>query len=73
MKYTITIQRKTGTNAYDSLMVLASNNFNEYLAACTSLTKMFKRNKSFIRRETLQDEGVLRSFIEYDLSKGETK
>lgn len=71
MKYTITIQRKTGTNAYDSLMVLITTNCNEYVTAFNSLTKTFKRNKSLIRREILLDEDVIRTFIEYDLTKGE--
>ena len=66
MKYTITIQRKTGTNAYDSLMVLITLNRNEYVTAFNSLTKIFKRNKTLIRREILQDEDVIRAFIEYE-------
>ena len=71
MKFTITIRRRTNPNTYDSIMVLISESYNEYLAAFNSLEKMFKRNKTLICKEILQDEDVIRGFIEYDLSKGE--
>ena len=66
MKFTITIRRRTNPNAYDSLMVFISENYNEYLAAFNALEKMFKRNKTLICQEILQDEDVIRGFIEYE-------
>ncbi len=66
MKYTITIRRRTNPNVYDSLMVFISENFKEYDAAFKSLTRMFTRNKTLICKEILQDEDVIRAFIEYE-------
>lgn len=66
MKYTITLRRRIVPNVYDSLMVLISENYNEYIAAFNSLCKIFKRNKTLICKEILQDEDVIRAFIEYE-------
>ena len=71
MKYTITIQRKTGTNMFDSLMVLVTEDYEDYRNAITNLREMFMQNKSYLTSSELHDEHVTRCFIEYDLSKGE--
>ena len=71
MKYTITIQRMTGTNAFESLMVLVTENWEDYIDAMFNLREMFMRNRTYLNTSEHRDESITRCFIEYDLSKGE--
>lgn len=71
MKYTITIQRKTGTNIFESLMVLVTEDNNQFINAIENLRKMFMVNKTYLTSSIHNGEHATRCFIEYDLSKGE--
>ena len=71
MKYTITIQRKTGTNIFESLMVLVTEDNNQFISAFESLRKMFMVNKTYLTSSIHNGIDITRCFIEYDLSKGE--
>ena len=71
MKYTITLQRKTGTNIFESLMVLVTEDNTQFINAIENLRKMFMANKSYLTSSIHNGETITRCFIEYDLSKGE--
>lgn len=71
MAYTITIQRKVGTNAYDSLIVLATKYKGIFTMHLGKIVRMFQDNGSYLSCEFRYDEDVTRAYIEYDLSKGE--
>ena len=70
MKYTITIQRMTGTNAFESLMVLVTENWEDYIDAMFNLREMFMRNRTYLNTSEHRDDNITRCFIEYDLSRG---
>lgn len=65
MKYTITIQRKIGKNTFDSLLVLITEYYNEYLNAQNNLIMMFKHNTTFIKSDEFKYEDITHLYIEY--------
>lgn len=71
MKYTITLQRKTGTNLFESLMVLVTEDNSQFVNAIESLRNMLRANKTYLTSSIHNGEYATRCFIEYDLSKGE--
>ena len=70
MKYTINLHRKIETNTIDSLMVLITEDRDEYLKAWHDLTIMLERNKTFIKSQEFKNEDVTRLYLEYDFNRG---
>lgn len=71
MTYTIHLQRKTGTNSVDSIMVLCTHNQSTFTSQLGQLQVMFAVNNTLVSVHTLKEPDVIRAYIEYDLSKGE--
>ena len=69
MKYTITLFRNIGKNVGDSLLVLITEDRDEYLKAWHDLTIMFERNKTFIKSEEFKNEDVTRLYLTYDFNR----
>lgn len=69
MKYTIDIQRVVGTNVVDDLLVLITEDQNEYLNASFDLIKMFQTNKTFVKSERYKNDDIQRLYIIYDFNR----
>ena len=69
MKYTIDIQRVVGKNVVDDLLVLITEDYNEYLKAWQNLTLMFERNKTFVKSAEYKNEDVTRLYLTYDFQR----
>lgn len=70
MKFTIDIQRVVGLNVVDDLLVLITEDHDEYLKAWHDLTIMLERNKTFIKSQEFKNEDVTRLYLEYDFNRG---
>lgn len=73
MKYTITLFRKIGEISGDSLMVLITENYEEYIEAWRFLTLMLEHNNTFIKSEEYKNNEVTRLYLTYDFNKQENK
>lgn len=71
MKFTITLQRKTGANVFESMMVLVTEDYGYYCESVINLRKLFIQSNTYLAASEHKGEDVTRGFIEYDLSKGE--
>lgn len=69
MKYTINLFRRIGDISGDSLMVLITENYEEYVEAWRSLTLMLERNHTFVKSEKYEGNGVTRLYLTYDFNK----
>lgn len=69
MKYTIDIQRVVGTNVIEDLLVLITEDQNEYYKAWHDLTIMFERNKTFIKSAEYKNEDITRLYLTYDFQR----
>ena len=70
MKYTIDIQRVVGLNIVDDLLVLITEDRDEYLKAWQNLTLMFERNKTFVKSYQYENKDITRLYITYDFNRG---
>lgn len=69
MKYTIDIQRVVGKNVVDDLLVLITEDHNEYLKAWQNLTLMFEHNKTFVKSAEYKNEDITRLYLTYDFQR----
>ena len=69
MKYVIYLQRKIEKTTIDSLLVLISEDEDEYSCAKCLLTNMLTYNKTFINRKEFINENITRLYIEYSFQK----
>ena len=69
MKYTIDIQRVIGTNVVDDLLVLITEDYDEYSTAMINLTNMFERNGTLVKTQHFKTEEFIRLYITYDFNR----
>lgn len=69
MKYTITLFRNIGKNVGDSLLVLITEDKDEYMKAWHDLTIMFERNKTFINSEEYKNKDITRLYLTYNFNR----
>ena len=71
MKYTLTIQRKVGTNTYDSVLILITEDYGKLKLALSDVQGIFIQNHTYITTTTRRNEYSIDVAVEYDLTKGE--
>ena len=70
MKYTIDIQRVIGTNVVDDLLVLITEDYDEYSTAMINLINMFERNGTLVKTQQFKGDKCTRLYITYDFNRG---